>query len=195
MNLRPYVGVVPGLLALMLAAACSARFVQSPAASSDIPTLGGPTTVELGTKQPQAPAPSGGQNVSAQAPICQATSSCAALNAEQIPLDCVKKIPYTNVLVPKGTTFQVVDDSGEFTCIDSGVVFNEKQVLTCHGKELYSFQLKLTNASCGATLESGAGRCQDGYGYDAVNKCCAQASADAEGSATVTINLGACPVP
>src|SRR5512143_825295 len=152
MNVRPCVGVVTGLLVLMLAGACSARFVQSPTASSGVPTLGGgQTEVELGTKQPQAPAATG-QNVSSQAPICQATSSCAALNAEQIPLDCVKKIPYTNVLVPKGTIFQVLDDSGEFTCIDSGVVFNEKQVLTCHGKELYAFQLKLTNASCCATL-------------------------------------------
>src|SRR5512138_3151242 len=46
--------------------------------------------------------------VSAQVPICRATASCAALNAEQIMLDCVKKVPYTNVLVPKGTTFEVV---------------------------------------------------------------------------------------
>jgi hypothetical protein len=195
MNKRRYAGIVPALLILLFAGACSARFVETAAAGLVVPTVdGGPTHTDIATVEPQVPAATV-QNVSAQVPICQATTSCAALNAEQIPLGCVKKIPYTNVLVPPGTTFQVLDNAGEFACIDSGVVVNDKQVLTCHGKELYSFQVKLSNAACGATLQTETGQCQDGYGYDAANQCCAPARATADGTATVTVNLGACPLP
>ncbi len=131
-----------------------------------------------------------------QAPVCQASLTCAALDAEQIPLSCVKKVPYTNVLVPQGTTFEVVDQSGDFVCLDTGVVVNGKEVLTCHGTQLYSFQLRLTNAACSdATLAVGTGQCDDGFGYDAEQKCCAPLSNGSAGSTIVTVSLGACPVP
>ncbi len=131
-----------------------------------------------------------------QAPVCQASLTCAALDAEQIPLSCVKKVPYTNVLVPQGTTFEVVDQSGDFLCLDTGVLVNGKEVLTCHGTPLYSFQLRLTNAACSeATLAVGTGQCDDGFGYDAEQKCCAPVSNGSAGSTIVTVNLGACPVP
>lgn len=194
MNRQPYPGVAIALLALLFAGACSS-FVEMPRTTSGVPTLAASTHALAAT------VPSGDTAVTLvnaamqPAPICAATASCAALNAEQIPLDCVKKVPYTNVLVPKGTTFQVVDDSGDFSCIDSGVVVNDKQVLTCHGKELYSFQLKLSNASCGGSLQAGTGQCPDGYGYDASNQCCGPLGTNGDGSITVTVNLGACPLP
>ncbi len=192
MNKGSYTGVAGALLVLLLAGACSS-FMKVPLPATGAPVLGAPTHADAGTSGPSSPPATVANAAVQQAPICQATSSCAALNAEQIPLDCVKKVPYTNVLVPKGTTFQVVDNSGAFACIDSGVVVNDKQVLTCHGKELYSFQLKLSNASCGSSLEAGTGQCVDGYGYDAANKCCALLGTN--GSTTVTVNLGACPLP
>lgn len=193
MQERPSLGVAVALLVLLLAGACS-RFTQTPTAALGVPTPGGSAGADGGSEKPNLPvAPA--QNVASQVPVCQAITSCAALDAEQIPLECVKKVPYTNVLVPQGTTFQVLDDSGSYACIDSGVVVNGKEVLTCHGTPLESFQLKLMNASCSTTLESAAGRCQDGYGYDAANQCCAPVGASGEGSATVTVNLGACPLP
>ncbi len=131
-----------------------------------------------------------------QAPICQASETCAALDAVQIPLPCVKKVPYTNVLVPVGTSFEVLDQSGDFMCLDTGVVLNDKEVLTCHGTELYSFQLRLTNTACSGTeLSTGSGQCDDGYGYDAEQKCCVPVNSTSAGSTTVTVNLGACPLP
>jgi hypothetical protein len=129
-----------------------------------------------------------------QAPICQASETCAALNAEQIPLSCVKKVPYTNVLVPVGTTFEVLDQSGSFMCLDTGVVVNGEEVLTCHGTPLFSFQLRLTNAACsGSSLATGTGQCDNDYGYDSAQKCCAPSSTALAGSAVVTVNLAACP--
>ncbi len=193
MNKRVQLAVLIALLVPLIAAGCSTSFIQTQAPASGVPTLNvGSTNPQGAPGQTNAPVATG-ENSTGQLPICQATASCAALNAEQIPLSCVKKVPYTNVLVPKGTTFQVLDNTGEFACADSGVVVNDKQVITCHGKELFSFQLKLSNASCGGSLQAGTGQCQDGYGYDAAQQCCAPVSAD--GSATVTVNLGACPLP
>ena len=194
MNKRTCLGVVLVLVFPALAGACT-NFVQIPAASAGAPTLGGsPVNVGTGTGQPVVPVATG-PNAAAQAPICDATASCAALDAEQIPLDCVKKVPYTNVLVPKGTTFQVLDTSGSFACVDSGVIVNDKQVITCHGEELYSFQLKLVNAACGGSLQVGTSQCQEGYGFDAAQQCCSPVNAAGAGTATVSVNLGACPAP
>jgi len=108
----------------------------------------------------------------------------------------VKKVPYVNVLVPPGTKYEVLDKSGAFVCDDTGMVVNDKEVLTCRGKVLYSFQLKLTNASCDSgALQTGTGQCQEGYGFDAAQNCCAPVSAGSGGSTTVTINLPGCPTP
>ncbi len=160
-------------LVIMLGAACSSA-AQPPAAAPSVPQTGG----------------------AAAAPLCQAATSCQAPTAEQAQIDCVKKIPYTNVSVPVGTTFEVLDKSGDFTCIDTGTVVNGKEVLTCHGKELYSFDLKLTSAACGgAALVTGGGQCQEGYGYDAAQQCCAPLTGGSSGSTTITVVLGACPLP
>ncbi len=194
MSKRYYLGIASALLVLALTSAC-ASFVQNPKPTAGVPTLGGSTNPDIGTTAPNEPSATVVNASAQQAPICEVTTSCAALDAEQILLDCVKKVPYTNVLVPPGTTFQVLDNSGDFACIDSGVVVNGKEVLTCHGKELYSFQLQLSNASCGGSLQVGTGQCLDGYGYDGANKCCAPVGTNGGGSTTATVNLGACPLP
>ncbi len=182
------------LLGMVLGAACSMP-IHLPAITPSLPQLGGKpavkATVAVASVQPVIPS-----NVVSQAPVCQASNSCEALDAVQIPLDCVKKVPYTNVLVPPDTTFQVVDSSGAFICNDTGVVVNGKKVVTCHGKQLNSFELTLTNPSCGgSTLSTGKGQCQNGYGFDAAEKCCAPLSGAAAGSTTVSVWLGECPVP
>ncbi len=195
MQTRSYLAEALLLSLILLTTACSAPKAP-PTITSSIPTLASgpavqPSPTAESVVQPTTP---GGVT---QAPICQAAATCEALNAEQIPLDCVKKVPYTNVLVPTGTTFEVVDKSGSFACIDSGMVVNGKEVLTCHGRELYAFQLKLTNSACStASLVTGTGQCQEGYGFDAAQKCCAPVSSTGgAGFTTVTINLGACPAP
>ncbi len=179
-----------GFLVALLAAACTAPApTQQPPAPA--PTLAAPApTVAAPAVQPAT------ASGAVQAPICQASATCEALNAEQIQLECVKKVPYTNVLVPPGTKFEVLDKTGAFTCDDTGVVVNGKEVLTCRGKVLFSFQLKLTNAACdGAALTTGTGQCQEGYGFDSAQNCCAPVSAGSGGSTTVTVNLSACPTP
>jgi len=130
------------------------------------------------------------------APLCQGGTACQVPTAEQHEIECVNKMPYTNVLVEPGTAFEVLDKSGEFTCNDSGSVAEGKTVLTCFGKELYTFDLKLSNTACGgADLQTGTGQCQEGYGFDARQQCCAPVGADAPGSVVVRVELGACPLP
>jgi hypothetical protein len=180
--------------ALLLALAACSSYVQRAPPGTPVPPLAvGPTSSDVASDvlSEQVGLPDTG---ALEAPMCQASETCAALNAEQIPLSCVKKVPYTNVLVPLGTTFQVLDDTGDFMCLDSGVVVSGKEVLTCHGAQLYSFQLRLSNTACtNSTLALGTGHCDEGYGYDATQRCCAPLTGGLAGSTTVSVNLGACP--
>jgi hypothetical protein len=170
--------VLIGVLCLggILAAACSSA--SSPAAAQSNGSSAQPVAAAQG------------------APLCQSANTCTAPTAEQHEIDCVNKIPYTNVLVPQGTTFEVMDKSGDFTCNDSGNVVDGKTVLTCYGKELYSFDLKLTNSACGGSnLATGTGQCASGYGYDSAQQCCAPVGGDSSSSKTITVDLGGCPLP
>jgi hypothetical protein len=131
------------------------------------------------------------------APACQAAASCAApdvKNTEAANTFCVEKIPYQNINVAPGTTFESLDPSGELKCQDSGTVVDGKKVLTCTGKPLWTYELKLTNSACAANaLATGTGQCQDGLGYDAAQNCCAPLAATDTGSVTIKVNIGACP--
>jgi hypothetical protein len=130
------------------------------------------------------------------APICQGGSACQAPSAEQYAIDCVNKIPYTNVLVEPGTAFEVLDTSGDFTCNQTAYSVGGKTVVSCFGRQLYSFDLKLTNTACGgAELQTGTGQCEQGYGYDAAQQCCSPVSSDGGNSTVVRIDLGGCPLP
>ena len=146
----------------------------------------------------QPPSSAAGQPVAAvqPAPLCQGGNACTAPTAKQYQLDCVNKVPYTNVLVDPGTSFEVLDKSGDFTCTDSGAVVDGKTVVTCYGRQLYTFDLKLTNTSCGgAALQTGTGQCQEGYGYDAAQQCCSPVGGDGGNSTTVSVTMGGCPLP
>lgn len=164
------------LMALVLAAACA----PSQAAPAEPPSAAAGQPAET----------------TAFAPMCQTGTSCQVPTAEQNEIECVNKMPYTNVLVEPGTSFEVLDKSGDFTCNDSGAVVDGKMVISCYGKELYKFDLKLTNTACGgANLQTGTGQCADGYGYDGAQQCCAPVGGDSAGSTVVSVELGACPLP
>jgi hypothetical protein len=189
-----FILAVVTILVVLLGAACSAP-AQAPTITPSIPQSAAGPTAEPPSNPPSIQPTTAGAVV-AQAPVCQASNSCEALNAEQIQLDCVKKVPYTNVLVPPGSAFEVVDKSGAFICNESGVVTNGKKVITCRGKELFTFDLKLTNPSCdSAALATGTGKCQEGYGYDAAQQCCSLITTGGSSSTTVKVQLAGCPLP
>jgi hypothetical protein len=131
------------------------------------------------------------------APACAAATSCdapAVKDTEGINTFCVKKVAYQNIALDAGTTFEPLDPKGELKCVDTGTVVDGKEVITCTGKELWTYDLKLTNTACGgANLQAGT-QCAAGQGYDAANNCCAPLTGDTGGSVTIKVNIGACPI-
>lgn len=155
-----------------------------------------PAAAPVQAAQPAQPAQPV-QNAPASAPVCQSGNSCAApavTDTEPINTFCVNKIPYQNLSLDPGTTFESLDPSGELKCQDSGTVVDGKNIVTCTSKQLWKYQLKLTNAACGGgSLATGTGQCQEGYGYDAAQNCCAPLGGGSGGVTVITINMGACP--
>ena len=173
---------------LMAMAACVALFAAACGSKTAAPDNSQPAAPAGNVQQPQQPA----QNF---APACQSANSCAAPDVPDTDVAnkyCVTKIPYVNISVPPGTTFESLDSTGELRCQDSGTVVDGMEILTCYGKELTTYQLKLTNSTCSAaSLQTGTGQCPDGQGFDAANNCCAPLSEG--GSTIINVNIGACP--
>ena len=149
-------------------------------------------TAESQPVEQQQPAPT----AQSFAPTCTSAASCAApavADTEASTTYCVEKYPYQNIALEPGTAFEVLDTSGEFKCADSGTVVDGKTIISCTGKQLWTYELKLTNTSCSAAnLAAGTGQCQDGFGYDSAQNCCAPVNTGAA-STTIKVNIGACP--
>ncbi|MCA1899581.1 MAG: hypothetical protein LDL50_02610 [Chloroflexi bacterium] len=140
-----------------------------------------------GGAAPAAPA------AQAYAPAYQVSSSCSAPDVQDtIASDryCVDKVPYQNILIDDGVTFEVLEPEN-LTCVDNGSMAKGKHVIECHGKPAWKTQVKFTNTACGGSnLQAGTDKCQEGMGYDAANNCCAPLSGGA--STVITVNMGAC---
>ena len=182
------------VLVALFASACggsAAPAAQAPAAEAPAQQ---PAAAPAQQEQPAAAAPA-----QSFAPACQAAASCAAPDVKDTEASstyCVQKIPYQNINVMPGTTFEPLDPKGELKCKDSGTVVDGKNVFTCTGKQLWTYELKVTNSACAASaLTTGTGQCQDGLGYDAAQNCCAPLTDGGAGSVTIKVNMGACPLP
>ena len=183
------------LMGLVLSGCASAT--QAPQAPVEVqPQQPAPVQVQP-TQEAQAPEPA----AQTFAPLCQTgASGCSAPVVADVAANdgyCVKKIRYHNILIPQGTTFETIDSTGDFKCFDQNQVEDGKSIISCTGEELMTYQLKLTNSSCGggSNLQTGTGQCQEGYGFDATNQCCAAVGTGSGGSTTIAVNIGACPGP
>lgn len=72
---------------------------------------------------------------------------------------CVQKAPYQNILLDQGATFESLDPKGELKCVDSGTDVDGKNVITCTGKELWTYDLKITTAEGSGTMKVNIGAC------------------------------------
>jgi hypothetical protein len=179
---------------VLFASACSGAAPATQAAPPPVEVVPTQAPVEVApTAAPEQPV----ATLQTFAPACQAPTSCATpevKDTEAASTFCVDKIPYQNINVAPGTLFESLDPSGELKCQDSGTVVDGKSVITCSGKQLWTYELKFTNSACAAnTLTTGTGQCQDGLGYDAAQNCCAPLTAADSGSVTIKVNMGACP--
>jgi hypothetical protein len=130
------------------------------------------------------------------ATLCQAAPTGCEAPAVTV-LDnqyCIDKVPYAILSVPAGTAYESQDPDME--CVDQLHEDGNLRV-TCHslsGKDLWSYDLKLCSGACSApALELGTAQCQEGYGYDAANQCCAAPTSSGNDGCTIyKVNLGVC---
>jgi hypothetical protein len=195
MKKTTYLLLAMTVFVVMFASACGGSAAPATQAAP-------PPTEVVPTQAPATTAPTAAPvqpvaTVQTFAPACQAVTSCAApdvKDSEAATTYCVQKIPYQNINVAPGTTFEPVDPKGELKCQDSGTVVGGKNVITCTGKQLWTYELKFTNSACAANaLATGTGQCQDGLGYDAAQNCCAPLTAADASSVKIKVNMGACP--
>jgi hypothetical protein len=174
-------------------------FASACGASAPPATQAAPPPVEVAPTEAPPAAPVEQAAPQSFAPACQTANSCAApdiKDSEPTDTYCVEKIPYQNFSVDPGTTFESLDPKGELKCQDSGTVVDGKNIITCTGKQLWTYELKFTNTACAAAnLATGTGQCQEGLGYDAAQNCCAPLASGDAGSVTIKVNMGACPLP
>ncbi len=180
------------LLSLLLMAACA----PAPAAAPAPEVVVVKETVVVEQPAPVEPPPPEQGAAPQYAPLCQAASGCAAPEVEMLDNKyCVEKIPYAIMSVPAGTTYESLDP--KLKCQDQMHSDGSLRITCYSGKELWSYDMKVCNGACAAPqLDMTSGQCQEGYGYDAANQCCAQPSSGGEAGCTVyQVDIGACPLP
>ncbi|MEW6402790.1 MAG: hypothetical protein AB1649_13390 [Chloroflexota bacterium] len=173
-----------------------------------ISACGGGQTAPTAAPAPTQPAPVVVQPTQPPAQVIQPTTgpafapTCQNVSASCTPPDvkdtvaaesfCVQQVPYQLIFLPEGTTFEVLDPAN-LTCLDNGAMQDGKHVIECHGTEEWTTELKITNVACGSnTLVTGTGQCQEGYGYDATQACCAPVTTDAGNTTIIKVNMGGC---
>ena len=66
---------------------------------------------------------------------------------------------YQNILLDQGTTFESLDTTGELKCADSGTDVDGKNVITCSGKELWTYELKVVSSAGTGVMKVNMGAC------------------------------------
>ncbi len=184
---------VISLLVIVLLSSCLSVFVPVETAAPLQPTIA------LATNAPpsiQSVVPVTTLTTSAQsAPLCASdpiASACSAPLAEVRDKFCVQKIPYTQIALPVGTTFEPVGPL--LICTDEGIR-GGMQIITCRSPQInYSYDLKVCNSACSAAsgLTVGTGQCSEGYGYSAANACCWPVPTTDAGCALFKVDIGTC---
>lgn len=131
----------------------TAVFVVIFVAACSTPATPAPQVVEPAVEQPAAPADTA-------APVESAPTDAPASSGGTFEFPdtiasetyCVTKIPYQNLLLDQGVTFEPQDPKGELKCTDSGTEVDGKNVVTCTAKELWTYDLKLTDANGASTV-------------------------------------------
>jgi hypothetical protein len=135
----------------------TAVFVVIFVAACSTPATPAPQVVEPAVEQPAQQEPAA--PVATAAPVESAPTEAPASGGTFVFPDtvaaetyCVTKIPYQNLFLDQGVTFEPQDPKGELKCTDSGTEVDGKNVITCTGKELWTYDLKLTDANNASTV-------------------------------------------
>ena len=127
------------------------------------------------------------------APVCSVdpfAGACTDPSLSGLSKSCIAKVPYTLVGISPGSTFEILDAG--MTCRDEKVRGGVQQY-SCTGEQLFSYEVKVCNAACGAQpLEMDSARCDAGYGYSAAAGCCWPTSALEAGCVIFKVDIGGC---
>jgi hypothetical protein len=177
------------ILSVLALSACNSVFVPAPtptpAPTAILPTSAPPPI------QPVVASPTASVQ---SAPLCTVDPlalACTPPLVEERDKFCVKKIPYALMALPVGTNFQPADSG--LTCTDEGVR-DGMQMVSCTGKRLVSYDLKVCNSTCSAAapLTTGTAQCPQGYGYNAAAGCCWPMPAPDAGCKLFKVDIGTC---
>lgn len=146
--------MLTAVFVVILAAACSAP--AAPATQAAAPA------VEQPVQQPAVVQPT--QEQPAAAPVAtdaptQAPTTLVFPDTVAAETYCANKIPYQNIFLEDGATFEPVDANSELKCNDSGTDVDGKNVITCTGKELWTYDLKITTAEGSGIMKINIGAC------------------------------------
>jgi serine/threonine-protein kinase len=123
------------------------------------------------------------------APFCPAAQIATPV-VKETNKDCIKKKPYTTISIPGGATYEPL--SGELTCT-SEAASNGSVLVSCTGKELFSYELKVCSPPANIPDPStNTGQCPQGAGYDAASQCCVNSPAKDAGCTIFKVDLRAC---
>lgn len=145
--------MLTAVFVVIFAAACStpaAPATQAAAPAAEQPAVQQPVVEQPAVQQPAVEQPAVEQP--AAAPLVLKDTVAAETY-------CVQKIPYQNILLDPGTTFESLDSKGELKCSDSGTVVDGKNVITCTGKELWTYELKITSEAGSGVMKVNIGAC------------------------------------
>jgi len=144
--------MLTAVFVVIFAAACgapAAPATQAAAPAAEQPAVQQPVVEQPAVQQPAAEQPTAEQPA---APLVLKDTVASETY-------CVQKIPYQNIMLDPGTTFESLDSKGELKCSDSGTVVDGKNVITCTGKELWTYELKITSEAGSGVMKVNIGAC------------------------------------
>jgi len=172
-------------------------FIPATGSPTNVATLSAlpvqePTAAAPGSTQTEIPAPTATAVEVMPAPICPAQIIPTVVQPEvrETNKTCIRKVPYTTIAIPKGAVFESLREG--FSCIVEGET-DSNILISCTGRQLYSFDLKVCNAQTIPTPASlaDAGRCAGGA-FDAAYQCCVPSPQADAGCTIFRVDLRAC---
>jgi serine/threonine protein kinase len=121
------------------------------------------------------------------APACAAGIAIPTPVVKETNKTCVKKIPYTALSIPEGAKYE--SSNPGFSCAIE-TTGNGKSIISCTGKQSFSYQLKVCVPPVVSSADSG--KCAQGATFDSTNQCCQPTPPAGAGCTTVKVDLRSC---
>jgi serine/threonine-protein kinase len=121
------------------------------------------------------------------APACAASIAIPTPEVKETNKICVEKKPYTAISVPEGAIFESLDE--KMTCVEEATS-NGRTVISCTGRQLYSYNLKVCVPPVVSNTDPG--KCPQGEIFEAADQCCSVPPAEDAGCTVFRVNIGAC---